>query len=50
MLSRLEKSWPKIIPLGSRYGTIAKRCLDCEFNMGEYDLRDSNFPHSSKMM
>ena len=28
-------------PLGSRYGRIAKRCLDCEFNVAEHDLRDS---------
>lgn len=48
MLSRFEESWPKIITLGSRYGTIAKRYLDCGFNMGEYDLRDSNLRHSSK--
>lgn len=27
-------------PLGSRYGRIAKRCLDCEFNVVEHDLRD----------
>lgn len=28
-------------PLGSRYGRIA-RCLDCEFNVVEHDLRDSD--------
>ena len=29
-------------PLSSRYGRIAKRCLDCELNVVEHDLRDSN--------
>ena len=28
-------------PLGSRYGRIAKKCLDCEFNVAGHDLRDS---------
>lgn len=27
--------------LGSRYGSIAKKCLNCEFDVVEHDLRDS---------
>ena len=27
-------------PLGARYGRITQKCLDCEFGVGEYDLKE----------
>lgn len=27
-------------PMGARYGRVARKCLDCDFGVGEYDLRN----------
>lgn len=33
----------KMAPLGSRHGRITKKCLGCEFNTVEQELRDLQF-------